>query len=356
MMRALSMKSLVHLAATVLVFRALWTMAADETSADCDANCAGDLGETAFIQVSIEATSAGPIEATPAGPIEATAFTNKYQVTGEREFVKMVSGKVVAKHSELIYSEHARTSSGESTPVTASEQNEFLEAHNLYRCMHGADNVAWSNAMAADAEKWIAPMTYNTTAHSSSYTLSPPEGPAGENLYESSGAIAAATDVVASWYSEVDFCNPSPESFTDGCHYNETGHLTPIVWKGVKEIGCAWSDDRKAAICRYKGDDTLNCNTPNMGGCYVQQVGTRSKTAEECGGSTPAPTPAPTPGAGGSACVTEVEECVFQSSGCGGMVQFSFDCAGPTYTLTMPDNYVWDFTSYCPSCGQVTIV
>lgn len=104
-----------------------------------------------------------------------------------------------------------------------AEKAVFLGLHNQYRCMHGTADVVWSDAVAADAESYIAGMTGLETRacwmrwrpacsparrgteacacacvvpemeHSDSYNIAPPAGPAGENLYSSATATAAAS-------------------------------------------------------------------------------------------------------------------------------------------------------------------
>ena len=64
--------------------------------------------------------------------------------------------------------------------ATAAQAKEFVDATNKYRCMHGAPAVVWDDDMAANANKYISPLT--EMEHSNSYDLKPPFGPAGENL------------------------------------------------------------------------------------------------------------------------------------------------------------------------------
>mmetsp|Transcript_91926 Transcript_91926/g.291594 ORF Transcript_91926/g.291594 Transcript_91926/m.291594 type:complete len:335 (+) Transcript_91926:71-1075(+) len=188
---------------------------------------------------------------------------------------------------------------GGMRPATSSERNAFLSLHNLYRCMHGAPHVVWDSAVAASANSWASGL--RSLTHSSSYSLPPPAGPAGENLYWSSG-FSTPSQVVGLWYDEVQNCRGGPTGFTDGCHSSAngkaTGHFTAMVWKGVKSIGCAWSNDNRIALCRYKADDFLNSNTPNMQpqSNYVAQVPRQVRTRAQCGGqSVTAPVSAPAP-------------------------------------------------------------
>jgi hypothetical protein len=129
------------------------------------------------------------------------------------------------------------------------------------------DQVAWSDSLAAAAQRWADRGEFkHATGSEAAYNLSPPEGPAGENLAKGHNSVE---DVVDTWYNEVANCGSLP-----GCKTGSkgvTGHFTPIVWKGVKEIGCAIGP-QKIYVCRYKGSDKLDCTTPNMAGCFAQQV------------------------------------------------------------------------------------
>jgi len=213
---------------------------------------------------------------------------------GERKMLKLFQGHVVINSSEVLLQ------TGASRPASESEKQAFLSSHNVVRCMHGSPDVVWSDAVANSANSYASSL--KNLVHSNSYDILPPAGPAGENLYWSSSP-STPSDVLASWYNEVKACQGGPTGFTDGCYTGrdgqQTGHFTALIWKGVKEIGCAWSDDSKIALCRYKADDVLNSNTPNMlpQSNYVQQVPRRIKTLAECqgGGSSPPSTPAPTP-------------------------------------------------------------
>merc|ERR1711924_563372 len=57
---------------------------------------------------------------------------------------------------------------------------------------------------------------------------------------------------------------------------------TAMVWKGVKEIGCGinptgWNG-MPMYVCEYRGTKTLSCDTPNMGGCYNNNVAQSTTT------------------------------------------------------------------------------
>jgi hypothetical protein len=158
------------------------------------------------------------------------------------------------------------------------DAKDWTIAHNVYRCMHGIQFVKWSNPMAANIEAYLAPLT--DMKHDHSYDLSPPEGPSGENLFWGSPASYwKVGHAVQGWYSEVSDCQSLP-----GCTSSkggQVGHFTAMNWAGVKEIGCT-SNSHGLKGCRYKGNDNKDCTTPNMGGCYKEQVPPEKTSYNEC--------------------------------------------------------------------------
>lgn len=188
-------------------------------------------------------------------------------------------------------------------PATYAEM--ALKTHNIYRCAHGAQALAWSSAAAASAQTWADSLT--SLEHSPSYSEPPPAGPAGENLAKGYGDIVAAT---SAWYNEVDCCSTLADgaTFSDGCKTGSctVGHFTALIWAGATELGCARNTGAKIDVCRYRSGDTLSKNTANMGGYYVEMVQEKEKPIEQCiaemdgappttAAPTPLPTPPPTP-------------------------------------------------------------
>lgn len=161
---------------------------------------------------------------------------------------------------------------------------EWVKWHNIYRCMHGAPAVTWNKAVAKSAHDYTWRLTQ--MKHSKSYDVPPPAGPAGENIYWTSGS-ATAEAAVEAWYSEVNNCIPSPTKFTDGCGKGNgvTGHFTAMIWNTVKEIGCSLNSGGKIALCRYKAGDSLSLDTPNMNraaGNYVNHVLPKMMSKSDC--------------------------------------------------------------------------
>jgi len=151
-----------------------------------------------------------------------------------------------------------------------------VREHNIYRCMHDSAPVVWSEPVHQDAKTSFASMKH--MKHSESFTLAPPAGPAGENLYQSSFKPSAG-DAAASWYTEYDDCGTFP-----GCKAGATGvtgHFTTMVWNGAQEIGCT-TNKHNLVACRYKGSDSPTCRTPNMGGAHPTNVFARVRALDEC--------------------------------------------------------------------------
>lgn len=123
--------------------------------------------------------------------------------------------------------------------AAGTEIQEWLQAHNGYRSLHGAPGVTWSAALAQSAREWADTCP---SGHSA--------GPYGENIAFASHKKRAG-DVVALWYGEkvrYDYAKPG--------HQAGTGHFTQVVWKNTALIGCAhsagcagaWSD---IWVCQY---------------------------------------------------------------------------------------------------------
>ena len=112
--------------------------------------------------------------------------------------------------------------------------------------------------MAASAQAWANNGVFE---HSDSYDIPPPAGPAGENLGEGFTSGTAVTDA---WYSEISNWAFVPGDGTGST--GTTGHFTAMIWKGDKELGCGLYPPTLIWVCRYKADDVLDDNTPNMEG------------------------------------------------------------------------------------------
>jgi len=159
-------------------------------------------------------------------------------------------------------------------------KQDLLDYHNHYRCMHGVPSVAWNEKVAEGAASWLEKMI--GLQHADSYNLPPPEGPAGENLAQAWPKINPETSVQR-WYEEVNHCPGGPRGLSGcqaGTNRQPTGHFTALIWKGVKEIGCAVDENR--LICRYWSGNSKSLDTANMGGGYAANVLPKVKSSQQC--------------------------------------------------------------------------
>lgn len=110
--------------------------------------------------------------------------------------------------------------------ATPAEIQQWLQAHNNYRTLHGVPSVTWSTVLETSAQ---------------TYANSCPSGHSGwgygENIFWCDGYAPTPQGVVDLWYSEeqyYDYNNPG-SSNPPG---NTIGHFTQVVWKSTTQIGC----------------------------------------------------------------------------------------------------------------------
>ena len=160
----------------------------------------------------------------------------------------------------LLACAHAAPPATPAAPVPTAFAESMLAAHNRARCLHGVPPLAWSDDVAAYAQTWVNGLS--SMQHSDSYQA--PIGPLGENLYATNGPVNAA-DVVALWYSEGAQYRYG-DDFQPG-----SGHFTAMIWRDARVLGCGVHDG--IVSCNYgSGTKTLDCATPNLGGCFAAEV------------------------------------------------------------------------------------
>lgn len=129
------------------------------------------------------------------------------------------------------------------------DQAAWIAPHTAARAKYGQGPVGWSTGAEAQAQA-------NVAAHRDSCNLEHTNGGKyGENLMAGSGGngVASAADTVGAWMSEgVDFDYSNPDGNhsdlsscvclwdqADSTGGKVVGHFTAIVWKTVKNVGCA---------------------------------------------------------------------------------------------------------------------
>jgi len=155
-------------------------------------------------------------------------------------------------------------------------QQEVLDMHNIYRCMHGVPLMDWDSSIAAEAQNWANYLAGNTNGgHSNSAW--------GENIAWGN----SPPDSVVAWYDEIQYTNGGwIDSFN-----MDTGHYTQVVWKESTRLGCGWFEGGgqygRNLVCQYGP-------AGNMQGSYSTNVNGPRNSQESCqGGSTPSPPPPP---------------------------------------------------------------
>lgn len=103
----------------------------------------------------------------------------------------------------------------------------MLDAHVARRAAHCAPPLAWSEALAREAQAWADHLGANGCAleHSTSGF--------GENLAAGTAGALTPEDYVEMWYREGE-----GYSFSSGGFSMETGHFTQLVWVASERLGC----------------------------------------------------------------------------------------------------------------------
>lgn len=162
--------------------------------------------------------------------------------------------------------------------ATSAEIQQWLQAHNTYRTLHGVPPVTWSDTVAASAQAWADTCP---SGHSGSVY--------GENIAFASPASynPGIGTIVQWWYDEeplYDYSNPGFSS--------DTGHFTQVVWKGTTEIGCGFKSGCTTGwanvwVCQYNppgnytGQFAANVFPPDSGSVDSGGGGTRLENAEK---------------------------------------------------------------------------
>ena len=123
--------------------------------------------------------------------------------------------------------------------ATTAEIEEWLQAHNNRRALHGVSAVTWSEAVAVRAQ-----------AHADTCPAGHSDSEYGENLAWATYDMGLS-QVVQMWYDEESDYDYNKPGFSSG-----TGHFTQVVWKTTTEIGCAFvtrceGDQPYVWVCQY---------------------------------------------------------------------------------------------------------
>ncbi len=134
------------------------------------------------------------------------------------------------------------TPSARASAPTDPRMSAILDAHDAHRAEHCAPPLAWSDALASQAQRWADHLA------ASGCQLEHSQSPSGENLAAGTSGTLSPEDVVAMWYREID-----QYAFPSGGFSMDTGHFTQLVWVGSTSLGCAMTtcDDLDVWVCNY---------------------------------------------------------------------------------------------------------
>lgn len=123
---------------------------------------------------------------------------------------------------------------------------EFLKAHNIYRCTAGLNMLVWDYKAFITARRYAERAPTNKLQHSPEDERKSPSGATyGENVAIGEGLWPG--QVVARWHDEI--------RNTQGGRYRPNraglGHYTQLVWRKTLRVGCSLGQDRRVVICHY---------------------------------------------------------------------------------------------------------
>ncbi|KAL8283978.1 hypothetical protein RQP46_005091 [Phenoliferia psychrophenolica] len=127
---------------------------------------------------------------------------------------KVTSKPKAVKSKTVVVQANARPTSGMASKA--------LSAHNTVRSKHDAEDLEWSDELAAKAQLWANKCKFEHSGGSL--------GPYGENLAAYAGSVTTIDNGIQDWAAEVSDYNPNDPSYS---------HFTQLVWKSTTKVGCA---------------------------------------------------------------------------------------------------------------------
>jgi len=154
-----------------------------------------------------------------------------------------------------------------------SVADQWVKAHNKYRCMHGIPYLTWNPTIAERAQAW-GDQTGGGMQHSSGGYRENVAGfkYLGENLAWASPVASTPQQAVKMWYNEIEATNGG-EVTTPGM----AGHYTQVVWKASTDVGCGTTAGLN--VCEYGPGGNFG-----YGDAYQANVNGPVKSEAECEG------------------------------------------------------------------------
>ncbi|PAA84199.1 hypothetical protein BOX15_Mlig022429g2 [Macrostomum lignano] len=151
-----------------------------------------------------------------------------------------------------------------AAPVVDRQFNEeCLEAHNVYRALHGCPPLVFSAKLARQAQKWAEQLAI------AGYLKHSPNaaGNFGENVALKMALRSRdyrGSQAAAQWYSEIEMYDFDGKENQSRC-----GHFSQVVWKSTRKVGfgkaVSEEDGKMFAVGHYfPPGNMLNCWVANI--------------------------------------------------------------------------------------------
>ena len=151
-----------------------------------------------------------------------------------------------------------------SAPDTSDFKATVLFHHNQHRANHSAEPCEWDAALAAAAEKIASTCVFKHQMNVDGLSY-------GQNIANGNPASQVGKTISDQFYNG-EFGKFSPGDYGSAnptqSPFEETGHLTQIIWKGTKKIGCAVANcpgqaGNSYTVCNYGPAGKFPLATPS---------------------------------------------------------------------------------------------
>lgn len=148
-------------------------------------------------------------------------------------------------------------------------ERDMLEAHNLARDEVGLAGLAWSDRLAADAERWADHLARRNLFDHASPDVRKGQG---ENLWRGTRDRWSPWEMIGFFIDEKRHFKPGnfPDISRTG-RWGDVGHYTQIIWPETREVGCA--------IVRTASDEVLVCRYWPAGNIWGARIDPREHSA-----------------------------------------------------------------------------
>lgn len=139
-------------------------------------------------------------------------------------------------------------------------QAEILAVHNKERAAVGVAPLAWSEALARNAQDWAQELAAGDRMQHSSQSSE------GENLSMAGAGRETPTAMMQRWVAEKANFLPGrahPNTSRTG-NWPDVSHYTAMIWSSTTQVGCAIgrSGSRDYLVCRYSPQGNVRGTAP----------------------------------------------------------------------------------------------